>query len=389
MLSVADALKVVAQNCRAIAPKKVGLVAAAGHVLAENIYAPIDMPPFRQSAMDGYAYKFSGQRVLSLVGEQKAGDGANPALGKDEAVRIFTGARIPDDADTVVIQEHVKRLDGKIEIQKQPKAFNAVRDKGEQLQAGGLALEKNSLLNAAAIGFLASLGLEEVMVYGKPKVCLVLTGDELMPAGTSLAEGQIYESNALMLKAAVANTGIAGLDVFTVKDDLQSTVDVLRDALEKYDSVLISGGISVGDYDFVREALIANAVKELFYKVNQKPGKPLWFGKKDEKLVFALPGNPASSLSCFYIYVLPALNKMMGRQAIHLAREKKILSADFTNKFGKHLFLKGVYEGDSVQVQLQQASSKLMSFAKSNCLISIPADCEHLEAGQKVECVIL
>ena len=312
MIQVDQALAIVAANSSKMPVKKIKVAKALGYVLAETIYSPIDMPPFRQSAMDGYAFIHSDLTSLAVVGTSQAGDNSNSLLEKNEAIRIFTGAYIPDAADTVVMQEHVTVKGESITIDKVPAVTTNVRNKGEQIEKGAVVLEKNTVISAAAVGFLAGLGIVTVKVYSKPKVGIIVTGNELVAVGKKLPKGKIYESNAVMLAAALKSVGINKPVIFKVKDSLKATAKVIESCLTQFDVILISGGISVGDYDFVKEALVQNGVEELFYKINQKPGKPLFFGKKEDKLVFALPGNPASSLTCFYVYVLAALKKRLG-----------------------------------------------------------------------------
>jgi molybdopterin molybdotransferase len=303
MIQVSQALSIISENSCKMPIKKIKVHKSLGFILAETIYSPIDMPPFRQSSMDGYAFSFSELNRFDIVGISQAGNFSNEQIKKNQAIRIFTGAYVPDCLDTVVMQEHTERDDQTVTIIKKPNAYTNVRSKGEQIKKEELVLEKDTLITPAAIGFLACLGITEINVYKKPKVAIVVTGNELVKAGKKLGKGKIFESNSVMLKVALQGVGISKIKKFSVKDNLKNTKKTLQHCLSKFDMVLVSGGISVGDYDFVKEALLYNGVEELFYTINQKPGKPLFFGKKDKTIVFALPGNPASALSCFYIYV--------------------------------------------------------------------------------------
>ena len=245
-------------------------------------------------------------------------------------------------------------------------------------------MDANTVITAAAIGYLSSLGITKIKVYEKPKVAILVTGNELVSAGKKLPKGKIYESNSVMLEAALKTIGIKKTAVFKVKDSLKKTKIVIESCLENYDVLLVSGGISVGDYDYVREALLKNSVTELFYKINQKPGKPLFFGRKENKIIFALPGNPASSLTCFYVYALPALKKMMGFEAIHLQEIKRKINTDFSNTSGKTLFLKALYDEEKVTVLESQSSAMLNTFSIANGLIVIPHDIAHVKVNEKV-----
>ncbi len=276
------------------------------------------MPPFRQSAMDGYAFIHSKRHQYDVVGILQAGDHSNIKLKEQPKQSEYLQELLfLDNADTVVMQEHVMANKDSILIAEMPEKFSNVRPKGEQIGKDEVVFEANTLITPAAIGFLASLGITEIEVYKKPKVAILVTGNELIKPGKKLKKGKIFESNSVMLEAALQTIGIEKTKVYRVKDNLKATKKALSRILTKYDIVLVSGGISVGDYDFVKEALLANDVKELFYKINQKPGKPMFFGSKNETLVFALPGNPASSLTNFYIYVTPAVKNKMGFSEIH------------------------------------------------------------------------
>ncbi|RYJ41027.1 Molybdenum cofactor synthesis domain-containing protein [Flavobacterium anhuiense] len=384
MIEVKEALEIVAANSSVLSTQKISVQKALGYVLAETIYSPISMPPFRQSAMDGYAFIHSRRHQFDVVGISQAGDHANVKLKENQAVRIFTGAYVPNDADTVVMQEHVMVNGDSILIAKMPEPFSNVRIKGEQINAEDVVFDANTLITPAAIGFLACLGITEITVYKKPKVAILVTGNELVKPGKKLPKGKIYESNSIMLQAALQTIGINKVKVHTVKDNLKATKKALQPILKKNDIVLISGGISVGDFDFVKEALLKNGVEELFYKINQKPGKPMFFGSKKDTLVFALPGNPASSLTNFYIYVYPAVKNKMGFSNTHLPKIVRKLENDIVNDTGKTLFLKALYNETSVAILEGQASSMLNSFAIANGLVIVPQDVENIKKGESV-----
>jgi len=384
MIQVETALSVIEQNSCKMPIQKIKVSKSLGFILAEVIYSPMDMPPFRQSAMDGYAFLYSESKNYEVISVSQAGDYSNVKLDKNQAIRIFTGAYIPDNLNTVVMQEHVTLKNNSVEINKMPACFANVRNQAEQIKENELVLEKDTLLTPAAIGFLTCLGIKEIKVYAKPKVAIVVTGNELVKAGKKLPKGKIYESNSLMLKVTMQQIGIKKIKIFRVKDNLAATKKILKSCLSDFDIVLASGGISVGDYDFVKESLLSNGVEELFYKINQKPGKPLFFGKRENTIVFGLPGNPASTLTNFYVYVLPALKKMMGFEAIHLPEIKRKINTDFTNTSGKSLFLKAFYNDEKVTVLDNQSSAMLNTFAVANGLIYLPYDIVNIEKGMEV-----
>ncbi|MCR4033483.1 MULTISPECIES: gephyrin-like molybdotransferase Glp [Flavobacterium] len=384
MIEVKEALEIVAANSSNLSTQKIAVKKALGFILAETIYSPISMPPFRQSAMDGYAFIHSERHQFDIVGISQAGDHANIKLKENEAIRIFTGAYVPDNADTVIMQEHVMANENSILIAKKPEPFANVRSKGEQINAEDVVFDANTLITPAAIGFLACLGITEITVYKKPKVAILVTGNELVKPGKKLSKGKIYESNSVMLEVALETIGIKKVKIHTVKDNLKATKSALKTILEENDVVLISGGISVGDYDFVKEALLKNGVEELFYKINQKPGKPMFFGAKKDTLVFALPGNPASSLTNFYIYVYPAIKNRMGFSNTHLPKIVRKLNSTIQNTTGKTLFLKALYEETNVTILEGQSSAMLNSFAIANGLVIVPQDVQNIKKGQLV-----
>lgn len=384
MIQVEEALSIIAAQSGKRPIQKIKVSKSLNYVLAKAVYSPIDMPPFKQSAMDGYAFKYSELEEFKVVSTSKAGDFSNEKIAQNEAIRIFTGAFVPDDLDTVVMQEHTSVNDSILQISKMPSCFANVRAKGEQIKKEELVLEKNTLITPAAIGFLACLGISEILVYSKPKVAIVVTGNELVSAGKKLPKGKIYESNSVMLKSALQSIGIQKVKKIRVRDNFKDTKKVLKGCLATYDIVLVSGGISVGDYDFVKEALLQNGVKECFYKINQKPGKPLFFGKKNQSIVFALPGNPASALTCFFVYVYPALKISMGFDAIHLPKIERKINTSFENNSGKALFLKAFYDNETVTVLESQSSAMLNTFALANGLIYIPFNVEKIEKDQSV-----
>ena len=384
MIQVEEALSIIAQNSTKMPVQTIAVNKALGYILAETIYSPIAMPPFRQSAMDGYAFIHSERHQYDVIGLSQAGDHSKIKLKENEAVRIFTGAFVPNNADTVVMQEHVLANDKSILITRMPEQHLNVRAKGEQIQEGEVVFEANTLITPAAIGFLACLGITEIEVFKKPKVAILVTGNELVKPGGKLPKGKIYESNSVMLQTALQTIGVKKSKVYTVKDNLKATKKALKEILKKYDVVLVSGGISVGDYDFVKEALLANGVEELFYKINQKPGKPMFFGSKKETLVFALPGNPASSLTNFYIYVYPAIKNRMGFSQTHLPKLVRKLNSGFINTSGKTLFLKALYDETNVTILEGQSSAMLNTFAIANSLLIVPHDKESLKKGEQV-----
>ena len=388
-ISVDQALKIIDEHCKPVNSWELkNSTEAIGDFVYESIESPIAMPPFRQSSMDGYALRMHPSNEYKVVGEIKTGDALDPTLEKGQAVRIFTGAVVPSAADSIVIQENVTLENDKIQLQETPTPSKNIRNIGEQFQIGDTLLEKGTELTPAALGVLSTNGLKKIKVYKKPKIAIIVTGNELVHPGTSLKLGQVYESNSIPLKALLTQMGY-DCTIITVPDDYNTTVKSIEDATTQNDVLLLSGGISVGDYDFVGSALNALGVTPLFYKVRQRPGKPLFFGKKEETLFFALPGNPASTLTCFYIYVLEALKKRSGATQSTKPRLKLKLSEAYHKSSVRAEFLKAHIDGEYVHLLKGQNSSMILSFSKANALVYIPQEVTEIEKEGVVEVIIL
>ena len=390
MISIDEAINAVLSNSNEIL-KEISLpvLESGNYTLFTNVYSPINMPPFRQSAMDGYALHLQDGFSYSLIGEVKAGDGHQPELNPGEAIRIFTGAAVPDSANAVIMQEKVVVNQNIITVEtKLSKEYN-IRSVGEQVKKGELALKKGTKLTPAAIGYLSSLGITEISVYKKPSIAIITTGNELVEPGEQLTYGKIFESNSKMLHNALVNLGYSDISISKIDDNYDETYAQLDKLIEANDLVIITGGISVGDYDFVGKALHALNVKEIFYKVKQKPGKPLFFGKKEETLIFALPGNPAAALSCFYMYVYLALNKLSGLNEERLPRLKAKSNTKFIKKGDRPQFLKAVYNNGFVDILEGQSSAMLQTFAIANALVQIPGDLYQIEINDEVDVLLL
>ncbi|MGH1386934.1 molybdopterin molybdotransferase MoeA [Kordia sp.] len=387
MISTQEAKQLILNSISIAKIEEKFLTDSVSNYLSEDIISPINMPPFRQSAMDGYALCLHDLDTYEVIDEIKAGDGHHPRLKKGEAVRIFTGAAVPDDANAVVMQERVISNNNRITVTSEV-ALNAnIRPLGEQVQQGAIALKKGTCLTAAAIGFLASIGIEKVSVFKKPSIAIVVTGNELVEVGNPLSYGKIYESNSIMLQSALQASGFTNAHVYKVPDDYNETLQLLDTVITKNDVVLVTGGISVGDYDFVGKALKELNVNQLFYKVKQKPGKPLFFGKKENTSIFALPGNPAAALSCFYIYVYAALKRMSGIANFQLKESIETSTSAFTKRGDRAQFLKAIYKEGKVSILEGQSSAMLQTFALANAFVYVPEDMNQISIGDKVQVI--
>lgn len=384
MISVNEAKQIIMQYAL---PKKSAVIAlseAFGLVTSEDVIASTDIPNFAQSSMDGFALKFDDRnQSLSVIGEMPAGATRQLKIENGEATRIFTGAPLPENADTVVMQERIRIENGFIIVEDEKlEKGNNVRSKGSEVKKGEVAMKSGTYLSAAAIGFLAGIGCSQVSVYTPPKVAIILTGNELQHPGNRLEFGQVYEANSFQLKAVLHQIGVKNIQIFRAQDDPKELHKVLEKAINENDIVLLNGGVSVGDYDFVTEVANTCGVEEKFHKIKQKPGKPLFFGTKQNKLVFGLPGNPSSSLTCFYEYVLPALEKCMGLTS-KLIETTAIVTHDYPKNAGLTHFLKAFYSEGKVTPLHAQESFRLHSFAQANCFIVLPEEslgCKENEA---------
>ncbi|MFN2440569.1 MAG: gephyrin-like molybdotransferase Glp, partial [Chitinophagaceae bacterium] len=363
-----------------------------GMVLAEDVYALVSIPAFNQSSMDGYAFSFNDwqtNKSLKIKGEMAAGNSESQRLLPGNAARIFTGAPVPAGADTVVMQEKTKIEDSCLIIADESivKGLN-VRLRGSEIKAGELALTKESLLMPPAIGFLASVGITEVLVYPGPSVSIIITGNELQTPGQPLLPGQVYESNSFLLQAALKQMNITEIKVHRTEDELEKVKHVIKESLLQSDVIFLTGGVSVGNYDFVVTAALENGVEKLFHKVKQRPGKPFFFGRKQSKFIFGFPGNPASALTCFYEYAEPGLKKL-SKQKSGLLLMQVPLAETFKKSAGLTHFLKGFYNGKTVSVLNAQESYRLSSFANANCLIKIDEEITEVKKGEIIEIHLL
>lgn len=385
MVEVEEALEIIYQE--AVKSRKISMKVSSricGFVLSHNIKAHLSLPYFPQSSMDGYAIKLHNSHIYKVVGEVAAGSSNKYFLKPGEAVRIFTGAKVPESSDSVVIQEKVTRKENLIFLDEEPIHGQNIRPIGSQIKKNDLVLKKGHTLNPASLGILQSLGINSVEVFDKPSISIVLTGSELVRSEEKLTDGKIYESNSVVLESVLNNHGIRDISIVYSQDSLEETQKKIKTALSK-DIVLISGGISVGDYDFVHKSLINLGVNEGFYRVRQKPGKPLFFGTKGKTKIFALPGNPASTLNCFYVYVLPIIYKFLGKNIEDLLISQTTLLSDIVNNFGRALFLKAISKDLKTSIIDENNSATLLSFSRANALVYIPSSVKEIKKGSKVK----
>jgi len=390
MISVKEAQEIINRHIPTRKQQILSLKEAFGYTISEDIYSEYNIPNFIQSSMDGYAIRFQDRnQPLKIVGEIPAGCTEQFTIEKGTAYRIFTGAPLPLGADTVVMQEKVRVENNHLFIEDNnlEEGLN-VRPIGSDAKINTVAVSADSFLSAAAIGYLAGIGCTEVKVYSPPAVSLILTGNELKKPGEKLEFGQIFESNSVQLESVLKQSGIQKVNTFWVKDHPEEIEKVMESAVSETDILILVGGVSVGDYDYVVEATKKCEIRQQFHKIKQKPGKPLFFGTKGEKLIFGLPGNPSSALTCFYLYIAPLLSELSKKQSITSTTNAIVNSAYKKNKGLTH-FLKAVYKDGSVTLLHAQESYKLQSFAEANCLLILDEESEGCDKNDLVKIILL
>ena len=395
-LTVDEALDRILARIAPLDPTEVTLVDALGMVITEDAVADRDVPPFRNSAMDGYAVRgedVKGSGVtLRVVGVVAAGSLPDRAVGAGEAMRVMTGAPMPDGADTVVRVEDTDNGAEVVTITTATPKGVAVRQAGEDLRRGEVVLPRGTVLRHAEIGVLASIGRGKVNVVRRPNVAVVSTGDELVEIDVEPGPGQIRDTNRYALVAAVRATGCAAFDIGIARD----TADDLRHALGNAafgDVVVTSGGVSVGDHDHVKP--VVNAMGTLdFWSIALRPGRPLAFGELQTKRgvvpIFGLPGNPVSALLTFELFVRPALLKMAGRTKLHRPRTGARLLDQIDKPTGLRMFARGIYDAAAGTVRSTgpQGSGILRSMSLANCLIDLPEPLSAAQPGDTVSVVL-
>ena len=367
---------------------RVSLSAALGRVLAEDLIARDPIPPFDTSAMDGYALRAnelsgSGPWTLPVEGESQTGH-VPPSLRRGAATRIFTGAVVPEGADTVEMQENVERQGDNATFTKPSRIGNNIRKRGEDLAVGQAVLSAGARLGPYQIGLAASLDRPNLTVSRPPRVTIVCTGDELRNPGEPARPGSIPESNGVALASLAIQAGADAILAPLTGDDLDATAASLEAALRTSDLLVTVGGVSVGDHDVVRPALEAIGVELDFWKVKIKPGKPLAFGRHGARRVLGLPGNPVSAQLTFALFGLPLLRAMQGDARALPQTQPATLTQDLKKKPGRMHFIRSVREGDSVTPLGNQSSGAPTGLAWANALIVAPVECEGYSAGEMV-----
>ena len=366
---------------------------ATGYVLAEDILSPVFVPPFDNSAMDGYAVRrkdLAASNLLPLAGKSFAGQPFTDDWPEGTCIRIMTGAKIPEGCDAVIMQEETKLTDKGIWFEKaEVKEGNNIRPLGDDIKPGDVILEKGSRVTPRDIPMIASLGVAEVKVYNKPKVAIFSTGDELKPLGEQLQEGQIYDSNRYGLKVMFDNFGCEVIDLGIIPDCPDKLRSAFNKAQELADLVVTSGGVSVGEADYTKDIL--DELGEIsFWKIAIKPGKPFAFGRLDKAWFCGLPGNPVSAAITAYVLAQPLLAKLGGNSKWQTpASMPAITTTAFKKKPGRTDYQRGVYTVKDGRIEVEtagnQSSGAFRSMSQANCFVVLENERGKVEAGETVQ----
>jgi molybdopterin molybdotransferase len=400
LLEIDRARELVLQATHRLGEESVALDEALGRVLAGELRSAGPVPPFDSSAMDGFAVRSedlgaareNAPVALAVVGESRAGHPMRESVGPLQAAAISTGAIVPDGADAVVPIERVSTRDGHVHLREPVPAGNDIRRSGEDIRPGTVVLDAGRTLGPAAVGVAASLGQASLRCSRRPLVSVIATGDELLEPGAEPRPGAIYNSNGHAVPALARRAGALTTAPRAVGDDPEATREVIAGALGASDVLVLCGGVSVGAHDHVRQTLAQLGAEERFWGIALKPGKPTWFGTREQQLVFGLPGNPVSAMVTFVLLVAPALRSMMGSTRIrHQARG--VLACDYEKPAGRAHAVRCRLEAGGAGWQAtpagHQGSHVLSSMLEADALAIIPSATERVAAGEQVELELL
>ena len=390
MISVLEAKSILEKNIKKLPSQALPVSDALGSVISKDVIAPMDVPSFNNSAMDGYAFCFDESKTSFIITNSvQAGDAKSHSVKSGDTVRIFTGAPIPDGANTVIQQELVSLQHNSILFEQgSVKQGDNVRLRGAQCKTGDVIIKAGTVITPGVVALLSSVGISNIDVYRKPNVKVIVTGNELVNTGTPLHHGEIYNTNQPAIIAYLNLLSITNAEAIHVKDNLDELRNQIADALNSSDVLILSGGISVGEYDLVYKALSHEGVQPLFYKIKQKPGKPMFAGKKDKTVVFAMPGNPAAVVTCFNQYVKPCLQYMCGYENTFSTSVMLPLAHHWEKKGTMANILKAVVKNGEVNILQGQDSYNLLAYADANAFALLHENDMVKKKGDLIEVFI-
>jgi len=400
MITVKEAFETILSSSNSLLGESVHFSNSHGRVLYEDVISSSNIPPFNNSAMDGYAVLYEDTQnattdspvELKIINEVAAGSMTNDFLQRGSVIRIMTGAPIPQGANAVVPFEDTSEKDDRVYINRKFNKQDNIRFAGEDISTGMTVLHKGRRITSADIGLLASLNEEKISVTKMPRIAVISTGDEIVEPGGVISEGQIRNSNAYTLISEIKRFSGDPLYMGIVRDDKEEAAAVFKKALE-YDIVITTGGVSMGRYDYVKEIMRDCGVTISFEAISMKPGKPMAFGAKGKTLFFGLPGNPVSTMVSFSLFVRPALLKMMGASDINLPVVSAILENPIKKKAGRTNYLRGYFTIKNgimyVNTTGPQGSGILRSMSIANCLIELPSEIKEMKEGESVSIILI
>lgn len=396
MISVDEALNAILEKVSVLEAEEVHILEAPGKALAQDIYSPNEIPPFTNSAMDGYAviagdtYGASKEKpvVLEIIEDLPAGAVPSKKITGGKTAKIMTGAVLPEGADSVVMVEETESADGRVKIFSSVAKDENIRLAGEDVKKDSLVLKKGTYIKPAVVGMLASLGFSKVKAVRKPKVAVIATGDELIEPGERLTPGKIRNSNSYSISAQVLQLGAEPLNLGIARDNPEYIEKKIREGLLKSDILITSAGVSVGEYDFVKDVMKKIGVEPVFWRIAMRPGKPLSFGIYEKKPVFGLPGNPTSSMISFDQFVRPAILKMAGFSDFKRRYVMAVLKEDIKKRKDLRHFIRVILSEEkgewTAATTGPQGSGILTSMVLANGLLILPEELEIARAGTKL-----
>ena len=396
-ISLEEALKILNSNIENLDIEEVALLNGLNKVLAEDVYSKINNPPFNKSAMDGYALIAEDAFInnkIKVIDKVYAGGNSNKIITKNTAIKIMTGAPIPEGANAVIKQEDVIIEDNNIIIRKEISENQNICLVGEDISKDDLLVGANKRLNYSDIGIIASSGIDKIKVYKKPKVAFFSTGDEVTDIGQELKYGKIYNSNKFSILSRLLELGYKVNKAKHIKDDYIEIGRTIKEASKEADIIITTGGVSVGEKDLLKEAIRSIEGEILFWKITIKPGSAVLCSKINNCIIISLSGNPTAALTTFELLVKTSLNKLSGDKIVEITRDKAILAEGIIKKDVKHKFVRGYFEIDNCKQMVYSTQKKsgngiLRSALNSNCIIEVKPNNEEIKNGDLVDIIKL